>query len=151
MILFGDCLLASPISLSVFTATVDFGSVPEDPVYPIYSKPLLYQSENSVKPLKEMEHVFKPENKNPFFLFPLSFTVAIIAMIPVLLFLFKKVGFEKKEEVVSKKIWKILFFFCITVIIALYIYFWIGWNMISLLKVLLPLAVCTAIVGNRAL
>ena len=151
MILFGDCLIASPISLSIFTATVDFGAIPEEPIYPIYSKPLLYQSENSVKPLKEIEHVFKPENKNPFFLFPIGFSIAIIASIFVLLMVFNKIGFVRKNDTMSKTIWKILFFLCICSIVALYIYFWIGWNMLSLLKVLLPLAAITAIMGNRAL
>lgn len=150
LILFGDALL-SPLTVSVCTASIDFGAVPEDPIYPIYSKPLLYQSENSVKPLKEIEHVFRPENKSPFFLFPIAFSVAILCMIPVLFFLFKKIGFEKKEDAVSKKIWKILYFGCITTFIVLYVYFWIGWNMLSLLKVLIPFAVVTAVIGNRAL
>lgn len=150
LILFGDVLL-SPLTISICKASIDFGAVPEDPIYPIYSKPLLYQSENSVKPLKEIEHVFRPENKNPFFLFPIAFSVAILCMIPALFFLFKKIGFEKKEEVVSKKIWKILYFACITTFVVLYLYFWIGWNMISLLKVIIPFAVVTAIIGNRAL
>lgn len=150
-VMFGDCLLNAPITQKVFTATVDFGDVPSEPIYPVYNKPLMYKSENSVKPLKEIEHVFRPENKNPFFLFPIAFTLAILCMVLVLVFLFSKVGFEMKKDTVTKKIWKLLYFALLTLIVILYMIFWVGWNMISLLKVLIPLAICTVIVGNRAL
>ena len=71
----------------------DFGGVPEEPVYPIYSKPLLYESENSVKPLKEISHVFQSENKNPFFAFPLFFSVAIVLSLVALVVAWGKIGF----------------------------------------------------------
>ena len=143
--------MASPVSISVFKASVDFGAVPDEPIYPVYNKPLMYKSENSVKPLKEIEHTFRPENKNPFFLFPIVFSLAVIGMVFVFLFLLGKVGFEMKKDSMMKKVWKLLFFCLITVFVILYVVFWVGWNMISLLKVLLPLAICTVIVGNRAL
>ena len=118
MLLFGDCLLASPVSLSAFKATVDFGAIPDEPIYPIYSKNLMYKSENSVKPLKELEHTFRPENKNPFFLFPIVFSLAVIAMVFVFLYVLGKVGFEMKKDSMVKKVWKLLFFCLISLLVC---------------------------------
>ena len=150
-LLFGDSLLAAPAKVLIAHAAVDFGAIPASPVYPIYSKPLLYESENSVEPLKEIEHVFRPENKNPFFAFPLSFSIAVIVLIPLLCMGWKMVGPEVQNQSAVKRVSKLVFFACIVAIMSLYVIFWIGWNMISLLKVLIPLALLTVIVGNRAL
>ena len=150
-LLCGDLLLATPLRVELARVSIDFGAVPAKPVYPIYSKPLMYESENSVKPLKEIEHVFRPENKNPFFAFPLAFSVAVVALIPLLLLGWKKVGPEVLVDSAVKRVSKLVFFLCIVAIALLYVVFWLGWNMISLLKVLAPLALLTVLVGNRAL
>ena len=92
-LLCGDALLESPITLPLLDFDFDFGGVPEEPVYPIYSKPLLYESENSVTPLKEISHVFQSENKNPFFAFPLFFSVAIVLSLVALVVAWGKIGF----------------------------------------------------------
>ena len=92
----GDALLASPLTLPLLKLEIDFGGVPESPVYPIYSKPLLYESENSVKPLKEISHVFRAENVNPPFVFPLAFSLAIPACLVGLLLVWGRLGMELK-------------------------------------------------------
>ena len=150
-LLCGDLLLATPLRVELARASIDFGAAPAKPVFPIYSKPLTYESESSVKPLKEIEHVFRQENKNPFFLFPLAFSVAVVALIPLLLLGWKSVGAEVLVDSAVKRVSKLVFFFCIVAIALLYVVFWIGWNMISLLKVLIPLVLLTILVGNRAL
>ena len=150
-LLCGDILLAAPLRVELLHVDINFGAVPAKPVYPIYSKPLMYESENSVKPLKEIEHVFRPENKNPFFLFPFAFSTAVVALILLLLLGWKKVGADVLVDSSVKRASKFMFFLCIAAIALLYVVFWFGWNMISLLKVLIPLALLTAIVGNRAL
>lgn len=92
----GDALLAAPLTLPLLKLEIDFGGVPEPPVYPIYSKPLLYESENSVKPLKEIKHVFHAENANPPFVFPLAFSLAIPACLVGLLLAWGRLGIELK-------------------------------------------------------
>lgn len=92
----GDALLASPRTLPLLKLEIDFGGVPESPVYPIYSKPLLYESEGSVKPLKEISHVFQAENVNPPFVFPLAFSLAIPACLVGLLLVWGRLGMELK-------------------------------------------------------
>lgn len=68
-------------------------------MYPIYSKPLLYESENSVKPLKEISHVFQAENVNPPFVFPLAFSLAILACLLALLVFWGRMGIELRVGV----------------------------------------------------
>ena len=53
-LLCGDLLLATPLRVELARASIDFGAAPAKPVFPIYSKPLTYESESSVKPLKEI-------------------------------------------------------------------------------------------------
>ena len=46
---------------------------------------------------------------------------------------------------------RLLFCGCITAITILYAIFWYGWNIFSLFKVLVPLALLTVLIGSRAL
>ena len=75
---------------------MDFGPRPKDPVYPLYSKTLMYATEMSTGPMKEIEHVSKPENKNPFFLFPVTFSLLIVALVIVLGIAWIRIGFYWK-------------------------------------------------------
>ena len=92
----GDNLIPTPLRIPLLTVKMDFGPRPKDPVYPLYSKTLMYATEMSTGPMKEIEHVSKPENKNPFFLFPVTFSLMIVALVIVLGIAWIRIGFYWK-------------------------------------------------------
>ena len=56
----------------------------------------MYATEMSTGPMKEIEHVSKPENRNPFFLFPVTFSLMIVALVIVLGIAWIRIGFYWK-------------------------------------------------------
>lgn len=93
-LLCGDALLEAPVTKELMRLELQFGPRPAEPVYPLYSKPLMYATEMSTKPMREIEHVFHADNKNPFFLFPVCFVVAIGAALLGMILLWRRIGFE---------------------------------------------------------
>ena len=95
----GDKLLPAPLRIPLMSVKMEFGNRPKEPVYSIYSKTLMYATEMSTGPMKEIEHVFKPENKNPFFMFPVVFSLVIVALLVVLVITWLRIGFDWRVSV----------------------------------------------------
>lgn len=92
----GDNLISSPLQIPLMTVTMNFAPRPKEIIYPLYSKPLMYATEMSTGPMKEIEHISRPENTNPFFLFPVAFSVVIMILLVGLGITWIRVGFYWK-------------------------------------------------------
>lgn len=91
----GDSQMRDVLKIRLMEMTMEFVR-PKEPWFPLYSKPLMYATEQSLGPMKEIEHVFRPENKNPFFLFPVLFSLSIIAALVVLIMVWRRIGLTMK-------------------------------------------------------
>ena len=92
----GDKLLPEPMQISLGEVEIHFGGKPKDIIYPLYSKPLMYATEQSLAPMKEIEHVFQPEHTNPFFVFPLGFAVMVVIVLLGLVVMWCRIGVQMK-------------------------------------------------------
>lgn len=91
----GDSQMREVLKVHLMEVTMEFVR-PKEPWFPLYSKPLMYATEQSLEPMKEIEHVFRPENKNPFFLFPVLFSLSIVAALVILIMVWKRIGLTMK-------------------------------------------------------
>ena len=92
----GGKLLPEPMQISLGEVEIHFGGKPKDIIYPLYSKPLMYATEQSLAPMKEIEHVFQPEHTNPFFVFPLGFAVMVVIVLLGLVVMWCRIGVQMK-------------------------------------------------------
>ena len=53
-LLCGDARLQEALQVLVARVTLQFGAVPPEPIYPVYNKPLMYATESSTQPMKEI-------------------------------------------------------------------------------------------------
>ena len=92
----GDMLLPKSMQISLGEVEIHFGGKPKEVIYPLYSKPLMYATEQSLAPMKEIEHVFQPEHTNPFFMFPLGFAVMVVIALLGLVVVWCRIGVQMK-------------------------------------------------------
>lgn len=95
----GDKLFQKAVKMELGTVELHFGGKPKDPIYPIYSKPLMYATEQSLAAMKEIEHKFQPENRNPFVLFPLGFAALVVVALVGLVMMWGRLGIQMKVSI----------------------------------------------------
>ena len=92
----GDKLLPKSMQIPLGEVEIHFGGKPKEVIYPLYSKPLMYATEQSLAPMKEIEHVFQPEHANPFFIFPLGFAMMVVVVLLGLVAMWCRIGVQMK-------------------------------------------------------
>eukprot|EP01138_Halocafeteria_seosinensis_P003672 gb/GECG01003752.1/.p1 GENE.gb/GECG01003752.1/~~gb/GECG01003752.1/.p1 ORF type:complete len:317 (+),score=35.26 gb/GECG01003752.1/:1-951(+) len=151
-ILLGDTRIKNQISWKIGTISLYPPAAPAEAEGPLYTKPLLHESETTLKPLKEITHVFKEPEPRPPVIVPVAF--ALLTTVPWLAYFF----YFLKQRLIGVStvpvLPAIIFHSCLLAILLLYLCYWFGFggiNMFSTLGYLTVLAVPTAFSGNRLL
>jgi Oligosaccharyltransferase subunit Ribophorin II len=117
---------------------------------PLYTKPLMFTSDNTLEALPEIQHVMRPESKRASIFMSTIFTALTTA--PLVLFigfiLFLSPNLKRLQSVTS-----LIFVICLLVTLFLYAGYWLALEGVSFydtIKYLCFLAPLTIIVGSSA-
>ncbi|KAK8812324.1 hypothetical protein WA158_007558 [Blastocystis sp. Blastoise] len=142
----------TPISIKIYDCIFTYPDIDRTIHYPLYTKPLTYESDTTLEPLPEIHHTFNIDTKQPSILISYGYSIAVILLFTlcVLIVLSK---FTKSIQIPSffKLIAILIFIGCLVLIGCLYFKFWYDWTMFDLLRTLIPLLLITVVVGNQAL
>lgn len=77
-LLLGDAKVKNPTSWDIGTMNLYPPSAVSEPEGPLYSKPLLHESEVAMKPLKEITHIFKDPEPEPHVALSMGFSLLVV-------------------------------------------------------------------------
>lgn len=148
LLLIGDTSIQESIQWEFANFQITLPAAPSKEL-PLYHRPLLYESDTTLKPLPVFDHIFRaPDNRaNP--MLAMLFTIFVIAPsgIYVLYLMYMKVtcsGF-----VWSSIIWAAGFHGTLGVILYLFVQYWFNLTMFTVLGYLCPLLTILTFFGYR--
>jgi oligosaccharyltransferase complex subunit delta (ribophorin II) len=149
-ILVGDPVYEKAAEFAVGTLSLSF-PVKVKPQFPIYTRPLLYDSDNALAPLPEIKHQFRQPERLPNPIIPTVFTSLIIGCFVVFIALMQRVGANLKgfPDGVGA-FWSMALFASIVSILLLFTAYWLYLKAFTTLKYLSVLGVVTVFTGHRA-
>ena len=118
--------------------------------YPLYTKPLMYTSDNTLKALPEITHVMRPESKRASAFMSTIFTILSIAPLVVFVAFILHLGPNLN---LLKSVSSVLFVVCLLVTLFLYAAYWLameGASFYDTIKYLCFLVPVTIIIGSSA-
>lgn len=148
ILLIGDTSIQDSIQWEFGNFQITLPAAPSKEL-PLYHRPLLYESDTTLKPLPVFDHIFRaPDNRaNP--MLAILFTVFVIAPVGfyVLYLMYMKTTFG--GFVWSGIIWAAGFHGTLGVILYLFVQYWINLTMFTVLGYLCPLLTILAFFGYR--
>eukprot|EP01029_Cantina_marsupialis_P028508 TRINITY_DN776279_c0_g1_i1.p1 TRINITY_DN776279_c0_g1~~TRINITY_DN776279_c0_g1_i1.p1 ORF type:complete len:281 (-),score=63.20 TRINITY_DN776279_c0_g1_i1:118-960(-) len=120
--------------------------------FPLYSVPLLHESDTTRESLPEIHHQFKTYKERPQLW--ISYLFSFLAVIPFIVFLFflrKLTNFDYFPVKTIPLLWTVSFLTCFASILVLFVLFWMYLPTVDCLCWLVVLGIPTFITGNRSL
>ena len=119
---------------------------------PLYTEPLLHESDTTLEALPEIEHVMRAPDARPSSIVSLLFTLLALApMAGFILYLTNYLSITIKFPSALKTFWSFTFLGCLAMVLFLFVLFWIYLTMYETLKCLSVLSLVTCFVGHKAL
>lgn len=149
-ILVGDALVANPIEWAVGKVTIVLPNKAKEH-YPLYTKSLLHESDNTLKALPEITHKMRPPAERASTAMSTAFTV--LSVVPLFVFVgyVFKLRFDLKR---LRSIWSVAFVLCLVASLALYLAFWLaldGFSFYDTIKYIGLLTVALVFTGRASL
>ncbi|KAF0733533.1 hypothetical protein Ae201684P_005635 [Aphanomyces euteiches] len=148
----GDIIFENALEWNIGTVMLTLEAPPSESPLPLYTKPLLHESDVALAALPEITHVMRPPPSRPLKFVSFVFTALVIA--PLLGF----IGFVFLRGVKLSKfpsglgaVWSIAFLATIAATIGLFTLYWLQLTMFSTLYYLAGLAPLTFLCGHYAL
>jgi oligosaccharyltransferase complex subunit delta (ribophorin II) len=129
----------------------------QEPVWPLYSRALLHDSDTTLTALPEKHHTFRPPHRRAPTVVSLVFTALVLAPLVAFAALLQRLSSKSKSSASSTGSssgltpWRAAYLVCIAAVLALFGLYWLRLTMAVALQVLAPLAIVTAAVGRQAL
>lgn len=149
-ILVSDVAYAQGIEWVVGTAELTFPAKAAA-TYPLYTKPLMYESDNTLKPLPEIVHQMRPADKRASSFMATVFTLGVIAPLVVFVGYMLSLGPNLKR---LQSLSSFLFVGCMVAVIFLIVGYWLGLEGVSFydtIRYLCFLVPITMLVGSSAI
>ena len=151
-IVVGDAGISNPVVWRVTNAlTLQPAAAPVKPAPPLYTTPLLHESDTTLTPLRKIAHAFRTPEKRPPAVVSLAAAAAIVAcLLAFVVAAFRVPGFGISVPP-GAALWAGAFFLCFAAYIALFAAFWLSVNMFTTLTYAALLAAPTAFTCHRML
>lgn len=148
----GDATVANPVVWRVATGvTLQPAAAAVKPAPPLYTTPLMHESDTTLAPMREIAHSFRMPEVRPPAAVSLVAAGAVVATLAVFVVAaFRLPGFFVSVPAAVAP-WALAFFACFAAYIALFAAFWLSVNMFTTLAYAAVLALPTAFTGHRML
>lgn len=149
-LLVGDVVYDSPIEKSLGSLSLSFPPKTKT-LFPLYTRPLLYESDNALSALPVINHQFRQPEKRPSPVVSLFFTGLIGLALFAFVLSLRSVGANLKGLPGGLGfIWTVLLFGGLGGFALFYTAYFISIKMMTLLTYLLPLSLFTVFTGHKA-
>ncbi|CAM9132124.1 unnamed protein product [Phaeothamnion confervicola] len=150
-VLVGDPAIDPPVRADLGRIELRFPPAPV-PQWPLYTKPLLYESDTTLEALPEKHHTFRrPESRPPAAVSGL-FTLVVLAPLAVFAAALGWLGGNLRRLPSGAGFaYCMSYQACIGAVLGLFIWYWISLTMIETLTMLTPLLLATGLLGRKAL
>ncbi len=145
----GDVSLAAPLEVALGEVHLTFPAKAKEH-YPLYTRPLLWDSDNALAPLPEIHHQFRQPERRPTPAVPAAFTALVLAAFAFFLLYLPRVG-GNLEALPAGGVWAPAWLACLAAIFLLFAAYWVRLTMVTTLKYLLALSLVTVFCGHQAL
>lgn len=149
-VLIGDSSISNPVVWSVGSVSLQPRAPVQTPTPPLYSTPLLLDSDNTLVPLKEISHIFRQPDSRPPAVVSLVFTGIVLFVFAIWLLSTLRLGLSFRIPLASFP-WAVGFFASFGAILALFILYWYNLTMFTTLGYLTILSVPTVLFGRQLL
>ena len=150
-LLVGDVALESPIEFSIGKVRLEFPAKVK-PQYPIYTRPLLHDSDNALAAMPEIIHQFRPPAPRPPVIVSTIFIILVAAPLVVFILGLPVVGANLKGFPDGfGAVWSLGLFASLLAFLILLTAYWLTLTMFTTLNYMLPLSVITVVTGTGAL
>lgn len=149
-LLVGDVSLAQPLEVALGKAALAFPAKPKEH-FPLYTRPLLWDSDNAVAPLPEIHHQFRQPERRPNPAVPAAFTALVLAALVFFALYLPRVGANLEAfPTGAGSAWAAAFMACLGGFVLLFAAYWLKLKAVDTLRYLLGLALVTLFVGHHA-
>ncbi|OQR81052.1 hypothetical protein ACHHYP_16818 [Achlya hypogyna] len=151
-LILGDTTFENAIVWDLGAVELTLGAAPIEPESPLYAKPLLHDSDVTLKALPEIEHVMRAQDSRPSLAVSNLFTLVVVA--PLGAFIIFLLGFGAKLSKFPsgfQAIFALGFIGSMASILALFVVYWLQLTMFATLGYLAILALVTIFFGHQAL
>lgn len=151
-LLVGDVSLARPLELPLGRAQLAFPPKPKEH-FPLYTRPLLWDSDNALAPLPEIHHQFRQPERRPNPVVPAAFTALVLAALAFFALYLPRVGANLEAFPATGSAgsaWAAAFMACLAGFVLLFAAYWLKLKAVDTLRYLLGLALATLFVGHQA-
>jgi hypothetical protein len=150
-LLVADVSLATPLEVALGTLHLAFPTKAKEH-YPLYTRPLLWDSDNALAPLPEIHHQFRQPEKRPNPVVPAAFTLLVLAGLAFFALYLPRIGANLEGlPTGADSAWATAWLACLAAIVLLLAAYWLKLKAVATLKYLLALALVTVFVGHQAL
>jgi len=150
-LLIGDVALVVPVEFAMGTITLDFPAKTK-PTYPLYTRPLLHDSDNALGPMPEIHHQFRSPAPRPPIIVSTAFIILVLAPLVIFILGLPVVGANTKGLPGGfGVVWTLGLFASLLGFLILLSSYWFTLTMFTTLRYLVPLSVITVITGRGAL
>jgi oligosaccharyltransferase complex subunit delta (ribophorin II) len=149
-IVVGDASIPNPVDWKVGSVNLQPRAAPVKAAPPLYTTPLLHESDITLAPLREIAHVFRAPESRPPAVISLAFAGAIVAALA--LWVLSALRLDMSFRVpLTASVWALGFHGCFGLILALFAAYWFGLTMFTTLGYLSVLAIPTMMFGRQLL
>lgn len=127
-IVVGDASIANPVVWSVGSVDLAPPAAPAKPAAPLYSTPLLHESDTTLKPLPTIEHAFRaPEKRPPFVVSLFASGLIVAAFLAWVGYAFTAIPGFRVVVPAAAGAWAAPFAASFAAILGLFGYYWFGY------------------------
>lgn len=150
-IIVGDANIANPVQWQVGTVKIAPAQPPAKSPPPLYTTPLLHESDTTLKPLREIAHTFRAPEKRPPTVISIAAAGLVVLAVVVWIGHVLSIPGLKLALPLAASIWALAFFGGVAAILALFAAYWLRLTMFTTLGYLALLALPTAFAGRQLL
>ncbi|KAF0688625.1 Aste57867_19798 [Aphanomyces stellatus] len=151
-LIFGDAMFENAIVWDIGAVDLTLGAAPIPPPLPLYTKPLLHESDVTLHALPEITHVMRPPAPRPPAALSMVFTALVLApLVGFVFFLHQHGAALSKFPSGVGALWSIGFLASVAAILGLYVTYWVQLTMLDTLGYLGVLAPVAFLCGHQAL
>lgn len=150
-VIVGDAALTNPVEWKVGTVNLQPPAAPAKPSVPLYTQPLLHDSDTTLVPLKEISHIFRNPERRPHAIVSLVAAGLIVAVVVGWIGYALSIPGARVSIPLASFIWAVGFHGSLAAVFVLFGLYWLRLTMFTTLGWLAILAVPLTVFGRQLL